>query len=69
MLLMSWGGEEIDDSQKYRADIKWIVREIQKEGIEQDDVRLANILRNGKRVMLIDFERAKYTSVGVESST
>jgi hypothetical protein len=66
MLLMSWGGEEIDDSQKYRADIKRIVGEIQKEGIKQDDVRLA---RNGKRVMLIDFERAKYTSVGVESST
>ncbi|KAL9122915.1 MAG: hypothetical protein Q9187_000527 [Circinaria calcarea] len=63
MLLMSWAGaivEETIDGQEIRR----TVEEVQAEGVDQGDVRMANLLWNPerKRVMLIDFERAKYIS-------
>ena len=61
MLLMSWGGERIDDKMaEDRREIRKTVDEVLTAGIDQADVRSANLLWNEerRRVMLIDFERA-----------
>jgi len=63
MLLMSWGGTTIDKSEDIsglQAEIRRTVSEVQREGIDQCDVRSPNLLwnRETQRVMLIDFERA-----------
>jgi hypothetical protein len=58
---MSWGGEmadkKVDEEETQRT-----VREVRGGGIDQGDVRMANILWNEekKRAMLIDFKQAKY---------
>ena len=68
MLLMSWGGELADEDESVKG-WKGLQREtwrtaaeVQRAGIDQMDVRPPNLLWNREvgRVMLIDFERAKY---------
>jgi len=68
MLLMSWGGELADEDESVKGwqglqrEIRRTVAEVRREGVDQSDERPPNILwnREQKRVMLIDFERAKY---------
>jgi len=68
MLLMSWGGNLADEDESVKGwqglqrEIRRTVAEVRKAGVDQIDERPPNILWNGerKRVMLIDFERAKY---------
>jgi len=61
MLLMSWGGDMVEGTTD-SEEIRRTVREVRSEGVDQGDVRTANLLWNEerKRVMLIDFERAIY---------
>jgi len=67
MLLMSWGGQIADDDLSIKEwegleqEILRTVADVRRVGIDQADVRGPNILwnREQKRVMLIDFERAK----------
>ncbi|MCJ1240912.1 hypothetical protein MMC14_008916 [Varicellaria rhodocarpa] len=61
MLLMSWGGEMIDDKMaEDHYEIQKTVQEVLQAGINQADLRSANLLWNEerRRIMLIDFERA-----------
>jgi hypothetical protein len=66
LLLMSWGGPDADEVLKEDAmlqkEIQRTVAEVRGRGIDQDDERMANMLWNREvgRVMLIDFERAKF---------
>ena len=59
MLLMAWGGDTIGDEMD-RSEIRRTTREVKCAGVDQGDVRSANLLWNEEngRVMLIDFERA-----------
>lgn len=67
MLLMSWVGQEADDDESIKGwkgleqEIRRTVDDVRRVGIDQADVRRPNLLWNQeqKRVMLIDFERAK----------
>ncbi|MCJ1241482.1 hypothetical protein MMC14_009487, partial [Varicellaria rhodocarpa] len=61
MLLMSWGGEMIDDKiAEDHYEVQKTVQEVLQAGINQADLRSANLLWNEerRRIMLIDFERA-----------
>ena len=61
MLLMSWGGEMIDDKiTEDHYEVQKTVQEVLQAGINQGDLRSANLLWNEerRRIMLIDFERA-----------
>ena len=61
MLLLSWGGETIDgEITESHCEVRKTVQEVLKAGIDQGDIRSANLLwnRERQRVMLIDFERA-----------
>ena len=61
MLLLSWGGKEIDDGLADKNhEIRKTVGEVLKAGIDQRDARSPNLLWNEERqrVMLVDFERA-----------
>jgi len=68
MLLMSWAGELADKDESVKGwqglqrEIRQTVAEVRRAGVDQSDERPPNMLWNkeGKRVMLIDFERAKY---------
>ena len=68
MLLMSWGGELADEDKSVKGwqglqrEIRRTVAEVRSAGVDQSDERPPNMLwnRERKRVMLIDFERAKY---------
>ena len=74
MLLMSWGGELIDEDESVKGwqglqlEIRRTVAEVRKAGVDQSDERPPNMLwnREQKRVMLIDFERAKYIGVALQ---
>ncbi|MCJ1402238.1 hypothetical protein MMC11_005458 [Xylographa trunciseda] len=66
MILMSWGGtttdkSDVKETSGLQAEIQRTVAEVQREGIDQADVRRPNLLwnREAQRVMLIDFERAQ----------
>lgn len=61
MLLLSWGGHMIG-WENYGEDVRRTVQEVTEAGVAQSDVRDPNLLWNEerKRVMLIDFERARY---------
>lgn len=61
MLLLSYGGEMVNSSTN-REEMERTETEIRRLGVDQGDVRWANMLWNEekKRVMLIDFERATY---------
>ena len=61
MLLLSWGGEMIDgEITESHCEVRKTVQAVLRAGIDQADVRSANLLWNeeSRRVMLIDFERA-----------
>jgi len=66
MLLMSWGGEDIERSEMVNQtpwlqdEVQRTVDDVRRAGIDQMDVRSPNILWNQEvqRAMLIDFERA-----------
>jgi hypothetical protein len=65
LLLMSWGGEAIEEAELWKAnglldEVDRTVAEVRDEGIDQHDVRSPNVLWNEEvgRVMLVDFERA-----------
>ena len=66
MLLMSWGGNLADKNESFktpselRKEIERTTADVQREGVDQMDIRPPNLLWNEEtqRVMLIDFERA-----------
>ena len=68
ILLMSWAGELADNDESVKGwqglqrEIRRTVAEVRRAGVDQSDERPPNMLWNKerKRVMLIDFERAKY---------
>ena len=71
MLLLSWGGKTIGgEVTESHREARKTVQEVLKAGIDQADVRRANLLWNEEvgRVMLIDFERANFLS-SPEAST
>jgi hypothetical protein len=70
MLLMSWGGEIIDEDLEDCPAVWKAIRAVRKAGVDQCDIRDTNLLWNeeNKRVMIIDFERAEYIRPSKESS-
>jgi hypothetical protein len=62
MLLMSWGGEQIDDSRagwEVHAEIAW--KQLLHYGVKHNDMRAPNVLWNSvlRKAMLVDFERSE----------
>ena len=46
MLLMSWGGEMVDEAMKWSQEARRTVKEVLKVGIDQWDIRGPNLLWN-----------------------
>lgn len=63
-MFLSQGGNSLDevdvsDQAKVKRDVVTSVRALHGHGVVHTDVRDANVLWDGKRVMLIDFEQAE----------
>jgi hypothetical protein len=62
MLLMSWGGEQVEDgSTGCEVEAETTRKKLLHYGVEHHDVRPPNVLRSseGGKVMLVDFERSE----------
>jgi hypothetical protein len=62
MLLMSWGGEQVEDgSTGWEVDAETTRKKLLRYGVEHHDVRPPNVLRSseGGKVILVDFERSE----------
>jgi len=62
MLLMSWGGEQVEHSSTgWEVDAETTRKKLLHYGVEHHDVRPPNVLRSseGGKVILVDFERSE----------